>query len=80
MGLLGVARSNSAVGVSPEPFLLQLLLLLHNSVGVVQVFSCRYSQQVHKIREQYLYGLNYLCLSVCCKGGTCKPLTLTLKE
>jgi hypothetical protein len=29
MGLLGVARANTAVGVSPETFLLLLLLLLH---------------------------------------------------
>jgi hypothetical protein len=28
MGLLGVARANTAVGVSPETFLLLLLLLL----------------------------------------------------
>jgi hypothetical protein len=31
MGLLGVARANTAVGVSTETFPLLLLLLLHHS-------------------------------------------------
>jgi hypothetical protein len=39
MGLLGVARANTAVGVSPEPFLL-LLLLLQPALCCCQLF-CR---------------------------------------
>jgi hypothetical protein len=37
MGLLGVARANTAVGASPEAILLQLLLqlALHRGTGMI---------------------------------------------